>query len=615
MIRGIGCSLMFLALMTGCTPNEVQEIKEQKDENQMASILDQLLQDKTNLATYRSVVEQLNSYYDHQGAVKAMTMPPADEVMLRQLLSEIKVDFDKARRIDEVKNRFFNTLSDASYIDSCLLFRDAYRALLNDMGESPSKGNQQAVDDFKMALVKHIYAWTMRQVALRSNPSSIKDWPAHELLRLGAGNAEDRLCVFINLMNQSDIDTCAVVIKTQVRQDNVVENRQEAILAGVLLGKSIYLFDPYTGQPVPGPTAGSVATYEQLKQQPKLLAPRPDAPTTTQIAESELMLLTPINGLAPRMAALEKDFDDLKINVKLKDDAVGRIDRFKAAGHVVKAWAASNRPGFPGLVFQKYVESSRSDPRLIEDILPHNKLIPQWALDADKQIGLPGTPQSLLFEFDRLFVRLRLEPAGGRDMLVRGKAHQAVANLSHLENRLDRVLDMFHKGSYQQISYFRETFLKPVLQRYALFRQTSQQLNVLPKDSKEARDAQLMCNELAIQLQAAWKDPNAKAIITNLAADWAIPELREHLTYFMGLAKMDLAIRDEMKLLRNPRMVWPVGTPTPSEQFAAASEWFRRYEAMVIPMKSNVWLDAVKLRHEECKEHQAKLEKLSAQLK
>lgn len=615
MMRGLGCSLIILALLAGCTTNEVQEIKEQKEENQIASILGQLLQDKTTLATYRSVVEQLNSYYDHQGTVKAMAMPPADEAMLRQLLSEIKADFDKARRIDEVKNRFFNTLSDASYIDSCLLFRDSYRALLNDMGEMPSKGNQQAVDDFKMALVKHVYGWTMRQVALRTNPSGIKDWPAHEVLRLGAGSAEDRLRVFISLLNQSDMDCCAVVVKTQVRQDNVVENRQEAILAGVLLGKSVYLFDPYTGLPVPGPTTGSIATYEQLKQQPKLLATRPDAPTATQIAESELMLLTPINALAPRMGALEKDFDDLKIVVKLKDDAVERIDRFKAAGHVVKAWAASSRQGFPGLVFQKYVESSKNDPRLTEDILPHNKLIPQWALDAEKQIGFPGSSQSLVFDFDRLFIRLRLEPAGGRDMLVRGKPHQAVASLSKLENQLDRLLDMFHKGTYQQISYFREAFLTPLLQRYAELRQTALKMNTLPKDSKEARDAQFRCSELLIQIQAAWKDPNTKAMVSNLGAEWAIPELREHLTYFMGLAKMDLAIRDEMKLLRNPKMVWPVGTPTPSEQFAAASEWFRRYEAMVIPMKTNVWLDAVKLRHEECKEHQARLEKLTAQLK
>jgi len=612
MMRGISCSLIMLALLAGCTTNEVQEIKEQKEENQMASILGQLLQDKTTLATYRSVVEQLNSYYDHQGIQKTMTMPPADEAMLRQLLSEIKADFDKARRIDDVKNRFFNTLSDASYIDSCLLFRDSYRALLNDMGEMPSKSNQQAVDDFKMALVKHVHDWTMRQVALRTNPSGIKDWPAHELLRLGAGNAEDRLRVFISLLNQSDIDSCAVIIKTQVRQDNVVENRQVPILAGVLLGKSVYLFDPFTGLPVPGPTAGSIATYEQLKKQPSLLAPRPDAPTATQIAESELVLLTPINALAPRMAALEKDFDDLKINVKLKDDAVGRIERFKAAGHVVKAWAAPNRQGFPGLVFQKYVESSKSDPRLTEDILPHTKLVPQWALDADKQIGLPGTAQSLLYDFDRLFIRLRLEPAGGRDMLVRGKPHQAVATMSQLENRLDRVLDNFHKGTYEQVSYYRQAFLQPVIERYVLLRQTMQQLNALPKDSKEARDAQLKCSELAIQLQAAWKDQNAKTMVSNLGAEWAIPELREHITYFMGLAKMDLAIRDEMKYLRNPNMVWPVGTPTPSEQFAAASEWFRRYEAMVIPMKTNVWLDAVKLRHEECKEHQAKLDKLMA---
>lgn len=615
MIRGISCSLLLVVLFAGCTNYEAQEIKEQKEENQIGSILGQLFQDKITTSTYRSVVEQLNSYFDHQGINKEIPMPAADEDMLRKMLSEINGDFEKARRIDEVKNRFFNTLSDANYIDSCLLFRDAYRALSNDMGEIPSKGNQQAVDDYQLALVKHIHGWTMRQAALRTNPSGIKEWPAHEVLRLGAGTAEDRLRVFISLLNQSDIDSCAVVIKTQIRQDNVVETRQVPVLTGVLIGKSVYLFDPYTGQPVPGSTTGTIATYEQLKKQPTLLTTRPDAPTATQLAESELVLLTPINALAPRMAILEKNFDDLKINVKLKDDAVGRIERFKAAGYNVKPWAAPNRQGFPGLVFQNYVESSKGDPRLTEEIIPHTRLIPEWAQQAEKQIGLTGSQQSLFYEFDRLFIRLRLDPGGGRDLLVRGKPHQAVANLSHLENRLDRLLDMFHKdgGGVTSVSLFRSGFLLPVMQKYAELKGAVQQLNTLPRDSKQAQDLQRKCSEMMIQLQAVWKDQNAKNIVTNLGAEWAIPEVREHITYFMGLSKMELAIRSEMRFLRNPKAVWPTGTPTPAEQYAAASEWFRRYEALVIPTKSNNWLDAVKLRHQECKERQAQLDKLMAQ--
>jgi len=615
MMRGISCSLLVLALFAGCTNTEVQEVKEQKEVDQIASILGQLLQEKMTLTTYRSVVEQLNSYYDHQGNSKEIAMPPADEAMLRQMLSEVTGDLAKAGRIDEVKNRLFNTLSDASYLDSCLLFRDAYRALSNDMGEIPSKANQQAFDDYKLALARHIFGWTMRQVALRTNPTGIKDWPAHEMLRLGAGTAEDRLRVFINLLNQSDIDSCAVIIKTQARQDNVVENRQVPVLVGVLIGKSVYLFDPYTGQPVPGPTAGTIATYEQLKKQPTLMPARPDAPTATQLAESELVLMTPINALAPRMAILEKNFDDLQINVKLKDDAAERIERFKTAGHTVKAWAAPHRQGFPGLVFQNYSESSKGDPRLTEDVMPHTRLIPEWAQQAEKQIGLTGTQQSLYYEFDRLFVRLRLEPAGGRDLLVRGKPHQAIASLSQLENKLDRLLDLFHKEGYSSISQFRESFIKPVLEKYTELRQTLAQANAENKDIRETQELQRRCSDMMLQLQAVWKDQNTKNTVSCLGAEWAIPEVREHITYFMGLSKMELAIRSEMRYLRNPKAPWPKGTPTPAEQYASASEWFRRYEALVIPMKTNLWLDAVKLRHQECNERQAQLEKQLAQAK
>lgn len=617
MMRGFVGSFLLLTLLTGCNRSAVQTAPEQQEGNEIASILEQLLQEKINLGIFRSVVEQLNTYYDHHGdpSKKSMAMTPAQEAIMRQMLSELKTDFERARRVDETKNRLFSTSADASYIDACMLFRDAFTALKNDMGEMPSKSEAKAVADYQRDLVKHVHGWTMRQVALRTNPDNIKDWPAHEILRLGMGDSDDRLRVFLGLLGQSDFDTCALVIKTQVRKDNIVENRQVPLLAGVLLENKLYLFDPYLGQPVPGPTPGSIATLEDLKKTPSLLGSRPDAPTPTQLAESELVLLTSLCSLAPRMAVLEKEFDDIKIDVKLKEDAAGRIERFKAAGYTVKPWAAPNRSGFPALVFQKYVETGKGDPRLVDVILPRAKLIPKWAQEIEDKIGIKGSPTSLIYEFDRLFLNTRLEPGGGRDLLVRGKPHQAVARLSFVENRLDRALDNFHKEMEWSLPLFRENFIKPMMDATATLRMKQAQLATVAKGSAQERDLDMDCRRIYAQLESAWKDQNIKGMLSSLGAEWAIPELREHLTYFMGLAKMELAIRSEMRQRRNPAAVWPTGTPTPAEQYATANEWFSRYEALVIPMSSSVWLDAVKLRKQECLNRIAGLQTNIAQAK
>ena len=612
-----GCSLLLLMFLAGCQKAVEQQKAVVQEDNQLGTIIGQLIQERPNMGTYRSVMEQLNSFYDHQGDPnqKMMAMNAAQEAVLRQMLSEVKGDFDKARRVDEVKNRLFNIAVDASYLDSCLLFREAYQSLASDLGDVPSKSNAEALSAYRRELVNNIFGWTMRQVALRKNPANIRDWPAHEILRLGAGDAEDRLRVFLGILSQSELDACALVVKTQVRQDNIVENRQIPVLAGVLLDGKLYLFDPLKGLPVPGSTPGSIATLDELKKNPALLGGRSEAVTPTQIAESELVLVSSINSLAPRMEQLEKDCEQNKVTIKLKEDAAGRIVRFKAAGLTVKAWAAPNRAGFPGLVFQKYVEGARGDPRLTDVILPRAKLVPTWALDAERQINMTGSPQSLVNEFDKLFVNVRLEPGGGRDLLVRGKPHQAVASLSRMENRLDRALDNFHKEMNYTVPRFREEFVVWLTSRANQLRKIQQSMATVTKGSAEERQLALERAEIYFQLETIWKETNIKGMLSNLGAEWAMPELREHLTYFMGLAKLELAIRAERNYRRNPKTVWPEGVPTPTEQYIAAADWFKRYEALIIPMNSSLWIDAVRERHKECDAKIAELQLITAQAK
>lgn len=613
MMRGFALLCMAI-LFAGC--NQYQEATKnvQSDENQAAVILEQLLSEKTNLATFRTVVEQLNSYFDYKGdrSQKQLPLSPEQDAVLRQLLSEVKNDFERARRVDDVKNRLFNTLPDSSYIDSCLLYRDAVSSLMNDLGEMPSRNNPEALAAFQMKLVKYLFEWTMRQVANRPNPPGIKEWPAHEILRLGAGDSEDRLRVFLGLLGQTDIDAGAVVVKTQVRQDNVIEDRQVPILAAVLINKKLYLFDAGAGKPLAGETPGSIATWDELKKNPRLLGKLADTTTVTQLANAELVLVCSINSLAPRMEMLEKEFEGIKVIVKLHDDVAARVKRFTEAGYTVKPWAAINRSGFPGTVYQKYVEASKGDPRLTELVIPRNRLIPDWAREAEAKLSMTSMSQRLFNEFDRIFVNLRLEPGGGRDLLVRGKPHQAVERISRLDNRIDRALEMIRRDMVNTISYTKNTVLKNMVDWTKDLQESQQLLSTAAKGSKEERELDLKCRKLFMQLETSWKDNTVRQSLNQLGIEWAMPDMREHMTYFMGLAKMELAIRAEMRLRNNPSVRLPADSPTPLELYSSAAAWFERYQVLVQPTNGNIWLDAVNLRLAECRQKIAELQQMTA---
>ncbi|HMP16045.1 MAG TPA: hypothetical protein PKD72_03400 [Gemmatales bacterium] len=321
MIRYFILLLCLNLLLTGCNSYQQEARNVEAEENQAGVILEQLLSDKTNLASYRTVVEQLNGYFDYKGDRNQKQLPLSSEedAVLKLILTEVKNDFERARRVDDVRNKLFNTLPDASYIDGCLLFRDAITSLMNDLGDQPSRTNLEALANYNLDLTKYVFEWTMRQVANKTNPQGIKEWPAHEILRTGSGDAEDRLRVFLGLLNQADIDAAAVIVKGQIRRDNVIEDRQIPILAAVLIGKKLYLFDADSGKPLAGEQPGTIATWEELQKNPKLLGKLADTTTVTQLNQAELVLICYINSLAPRMKELEKEFEGIKVLVKLHD--------------------------------------------------------------------------------------------------------------------------------------------------------------------------------------------------------------------------------------------------------------------------------------------------------
>jgi hypothetical protein len=605
MKRGIllGSGFFVLALVLGCGNKTSEfEITKESGENQFAVILGQLQVDRPTMTIYRSVVEQLSTYFDNQGPdYKAkIKLDTADAALVDQLLANLNRT-DKAARLDDVKNHYFNTLADASHLDGCLVFRDAARELASNIGEPPAS-NAPEFQTYQLEITRHMFGWTARQVTTLSHQGNFKNWPAHEILRVGAGDAEDRVRVFLGLAGQSqhDLDACAILVKRQERHDDQVVTRSVPVLAGVLIGKAIYVFDPIHGVAIPGPDGKGVATLDQVRKSPELLKGMKEVPTAAQLTEAEVVLMASLSGMAPRMKVLQTEMEKLNNRVKLTEDLAVRLKRFQDAGVPARPWADTSRPGYPALATHRYVESSKGDPR-VEVIVRRDKLIPKWAIDADKEILPAGsTGITLLTDFDRQFIALRLEPGGGRDLIVRGNALQAVMKLNQTESILEKSLDQFHREIGSSLVPIRETQVLGFRHKSREIKQLAAQMMQTPSGSAERARLEQRFNEARAAYDKMWSEQAIRGAIMNMNRDWAMPELREHLIYFMGLAKLELAIRAELRYRRDPKAAWPEDLPRPVEQFASAADWFRRYEAIIVPTGGGIWLAAVSELRQFC---------------
>jgi hypothetical protein len=602
-----------LALLAGC--NNTTELKDQtaSSENQIVGILAQVNEERPTLVTYRSVMQNLNGYFDSVGDTyrKEIVLTPQQTALIDQILAPLS-RLERARRLEDVKSKSFNALSDASHLDACLLFRDAANSLVNDLGDSPPASEAAAVERYNLELAEHIFGWTMRQVATH-NQEIFGDlrWPAHDLLRRGSGTPEERLRVFLGLLEQTDLAGCVVSVKKPFQEDNLTVTRSVPVLAGVLIGKSVYLFDPQQGKPFAGPDGKGIATLAQLQQQggPAQGLLNQANLTAAQIKDATISLFISLPALAPRMRVLQREFDQQNNRVHLFDDAIERLARFQAAGIAAKPWMSDTHPGEPALLLHHFIEQTKGDPLAAHLAALQQKLVPAWGLEIEKQMGVPGTPQSLLYEFDRRFTALRFEPSGGRDLLVRGKAPQAIVKISDYENRLDRALDNFHQEPPDSFVLFRNEIAPAGAKIKGEIVQlvTEMQQQRASAGSPQFRQLELRYAQARSRFEAFWKEQFMRNIVNNLGTQWAIPELREHISYFIALAKMELAIKAERRLRKNPQAPWPTDLPKPADQFASAIEWFNRYQALVIPMNSAVWLDAVKERKSECERRRAEL--------
>lgn len=234
--------------------------------------------------------------------------------------------------LGEVRPAAF-TAHDPVYLAECLYLRDAARSL--DVVPRPGQTPEQAAAD----RADLAFAWVCRQVYLNpwlqdgdDGPVAMPPVPPVYALRRGHGSGYERMCVFLALLQQMNLDGCLVgppEAKDQPATHPVYTADRKGLVtggtrgpfwaAGVRVGGDVRLYDPWRGQPLPAPLSALRANPEAHKAWFEDKA-NVSAATAEDAKRATAFLAVPVNALAPRMVALEQQLKS-EIGVRAAVDA------------------------------------------------------------------------------------------------------------------------------------------------------------------------------------------------------------------------------------------------------------------------------------------------------
>jgi hypothetical protein len=629
--------------MAGCgnAGEGVAQTKGQNPEDLLANAMEALKDDRPTVGTYRTAVQQLDTYLNARKDV-------ADQFLLRQAERDLigkqllagLLQAAREERIKDLERKSF-TQVDAYHLDSCFLFRDAAEALRQYYVADPPLPSDPKYPASRLELARVAFDWVVRQVDLKPQTPGLDAWPAHDILRRGTGDGEERARVFLGLLEQLGLDGCVVTRSIDVVVDGKREPRELIWIPGVLIGGDVYLFETRLGTPVPGPGGQGIATLREVPQHPdilqKLYAGDADAVTRAQIEKPAVLVPSSLSALAPRMRELQSWLTEAGNKAIVHEDLPATLQRFREAKLDVDVRLWTTRSGYPTLVLHRYVENPKAEPRLQEAIVPRRALIPNWFHEVAAQIG-PARGQQLYRSFDRLILSVRVQPVseevwvveqgrtptglpqvqqkttrtgGVRDLLVRGRPEQSIDRALGMETDLAKVHDVFRTQLDfvpGQVEERLRTEWAPKL--LAAFRRLDE-LQLQRQHSPSGKTAALAEGDLALRNAAAVLEGQFREQeldLRYLSAEWAKPEVQEHLTYFTALAKLELAIRAEVGAARRGGTVGQAAFLSPAQQYASAASWFERYQALVLPRVRNSWGPAAAKHLATCRAAQQRLE-------
>lgn len=246
----------------------------------------------------------------------------------------------------EVRPAGFTPL-DGAYLADCLYLHDAAAAAASP-DPAPARRAEAA------------FAWVCRQVELRPWALPVPNQqalfapplPATAVLRRGSGGGLERAYVFLALLQQYGIDGCLVGGPKSGDQPSILPFAPNSPgvpkgpfwAVGARVGADVLLFDPWRGEPLPGPGGNGVATLAQVTADPGTLKGWDVKPEV--VKEATAYLAVPLSAAAPRIALLEKKLTAGDRPVRLAVDPVGLRARFAAEAKLpgVKVWNPAGDP-------------------------------------------------------------------------------------------------------------------------------------------------------------------------------------------------------------------------------------------------------------------------------
>jgi hypothetical protein len=315
-VVGISCVITLIIVgfilfsRTGSPRPRIRPTKDSRGADNSALEFAQDTLKKANSAELcRKAIQKLNSYLARNPEQRPQ--PLAHPEVLQEQLG---LDDDE---LAEVKSGSF-TLLDSHHLDLCLLLRDATRSL--EVGGLPP-----------MEQAKAAFGWVMRQVQLREPERPEPMLPPQFVLRRGWGTSQERSVIFLELLQQMEIQGCMTAIAGDEPTGHYVY-----WMPGALINKEIYLFDTRLGLPLPGPDGQEIATLRQIRAQrnPFQALAIDDQHhydvTAELVKRAEIHLICSLSEAAPRMKYLESVLSQPK-KITLAVDPGKLVEEFQQA--------------------------------------------------------------------------------------------------------------------------------------------------------------------------------------------------------------------------------------------------------------------------------------------
>ncbi len=356
-------------------------------------------------------------------SVKDRPQPSADDV--KETARTLRLTEAEA---GEYAQKTF-TPADAAYLDQSLLLRAAVRAL-DLSGKTPP---EQA---------RLVFEWVCRTVYV----SDRVPYPGAPGLTLeaGQGTVLGRAYLMLAAWQQIGLTGCFIGPKaftgaapfapSQVPGEPATTAPVK--LCGVKVGKDLFLFNPATGEALPGPAGKGPATWAELTANFELAK---DIAGVGQISQWQVFCAAPLQSLTARMAWLqERDPGHVGVAVAVDLPKVIKEFRTDIGTPAVHLWLPETDPlaVSPWRVTERYTEGERraGQPTPLRD--EHKiQLVPLELLPQTNLAGLPLG--SIRFEYAVPFMNLHYGQNAAMQRLIRGQFKEATSQLSEVRANAD----------------------------------------------------------------------------------------------------------------------------------------------------------------------------------